>query len=310
MGVAAEIQQQIDEANKIYADAEAEALASESTETASELEIEIPVFGKPSEETVPKKDFDALQQQFKSLQGIHKSLQTERNNAVTAANELFDRVSVLEAERAAVAEAPKLITADEEEQYTPELLDIISRKAEEVIAARLVLLNATITQLENRNRGLEQTLSVVSQETGSMAKDRFYSNIATLMPDFQRVNDDPNFMSWLETPNRLTGKPFAVDFYNAAGAYDAQRVVDFFQEYDKLSGYAQSGDVAPLEEQETPSTRRSARTPTKQGELWTTAKISQFYKDKSEGKYKNNPDRALRLEQDLFKAQNEGRVSA
>jgi hypothetical protein len=323
MATAEQVKEQINQANQFYdengnlidpdtviAGAENEIEVDEVPAVIDDDPYDIPVLGQ-KEETVPKKEFDAVVQQLRTLQGIHKKLQSERNNAVTAANDLYDQLEVYKKAETAAKNNPKTISAEEEEQYTPELMDIIGRKAEEIVAPQLAALKDTVANLTERNRNLEATLSNVSHETDSMAKERFQSDIATIMPDFNRVNNDPNFMVWLDTTNELTGRPFAEDFYHAARALDAERVVVFFREYDKLNGYdANSNGVASLEEQETPSTRRGARPPAKQGELWTQAKIAQFYKDKSSGKYKDNPDLALRLEKDIFKAQNEGRISA
>jgi len=278
-----------------------------------------PVVAAPVE-TVPKKDYDLVQQQLRSLQGIHKSIDTDRAALRAQVATLSETVRTLTEQveqYRTVAQQPKLITDAEITEYTPELLDIISRKAQEIVGPQLAALNTTITQLSTRNAQLEQALTSVAGDTAKVSAKTFLEEISDLMPTFATVNDDPRFMDWLQLPNPLTGRPYAADFYAARDEKNAPRIVEFFRTFEALTqpptppAAPKAPTAPPLEALVTPAQGGTQpATPAPSARIWTQADIAAFYKDKANGRWTSNPQAAMALEADLFKAQGEGRVTA
>lgn len=277
-----------------------------------------PVVVAPAE-TVPKKDHDLVVQQLKSLQGIHRSIDTDRAALRAQVATLSETVRTLTEQVEqfrAVSTAPKLITDAEVTEYTPELLDLISRKAQETFGPQIAHLNTIVARLTERNAQLEQTLTGVASHTERVVTKTFLESISELMPAWNTVNDDPGFMDWLQQPNPLTGKPYAVDFYAARDAKDAPRIVEFFRTYAGMT----PPSVAPSPPAVTPPSLESLVAPATGGNepapaapnkrVWTQKAIAEFYKDKANGRWVNSPQVAQVLEADLFKAQGEGRVTA
>ena len=278
-----------------------------------------PVVAAPAE-TVPKKDHDLVQQQLRSLQGIHKSIDTDRAALRAQVATLSETVRALTdqvEQYRAVAQQPKLITEAEITEYTPELLDLISRKAQETFGPQLAALNTTVTQLTNRNAQLEQALNGVASTTERVNTKSFLEEISDLMPNFSVVNDDPRFMDWLQQNNPYTGRPYAADFYNARDVKDAPRVVEFFRSFEALTQppaapATPKPPAAPSLESLVAPAQGGAQpaSPPASARMWTQADIATFYKDKANGRWASNPQAAMALEADLFKAQGEGRVTA
>lgn len=285
-----------------------------------------PVAAAPVE-TVSKAEYARVEQQLRSLQGIHKSIETDRAALRAQVATLSQTVNTLSSQveqYKAVATAPKLVTDAEVTEYTPELMDVISRKAQEIVAPQLQNLTTTIERLTQRNAQLEQAMAGVATKAEKVETKDFFGDITNLMPEWLVVNDDPRFMDWLQQVNPLTGRPYSTDFYAARDDKDAQRIVTFFRTYADLQHVVPAGDPRqttpaapaaatppPLSEMVTPNpgSNPTPQTPAN-GKMWTQKAIADFYKDKAAGRYAMNPALATSLEADLFKAQGEGRVAA
>jgi hypothetical protein len=275
-------------------------------------------------DVVPKAELEKVQQQLRSLQGIHKSIDTDRAALRAQVATLKATVDTLtqQVEQFKLASSPvKHLSPEEIEQYTPALLDVVGKKAREEFEPLIATLNATVQNLTNRNAQLEQALSGVVVDTAKVSTRSFLDDIQSLMPDYSKVNDDPRFMDWLQQPSPLTGRPYAVDFYDARDQKDAARIVEFFRMFSSVfpeSPPPKSQPLAPppaspppLSELVAPGAGENVPPgPAPNGRIWTQKAIADFYKDKAAGRYANNPTLASTLEADLFKAQSENRVRA
>jgi hypothetical protein len=117
-----------------------------------------PVVAAPAE-TVLRKDHELVVQQLKSLQGIHRSIDTDRAALRAQVATLSETVRALTEQVEqfrTVAQAPKLITEAETAEYTPELLDLISRKAQETFGPQIAHLNTIVSQLTARMHNLSR----------------------------------------------------------------------------------------------------------------------------------------------------------
>lgn len=277
----------------------------------------------PKPETVPVEQFARVEQQLRSLQGIHRSIENDRAQLRKSVEALTGEVNRMkqeleEAKRAPSAAVSSALTPEEIAEYTPELLSVIERKAQEALGPaieaerkRALTLESQVRALTEHNGKLESLLANVTQQTAENAAEKFLSSLGSILQDWETTNNDPAFMTWLDTFNPLTGRPYAVDFYAARDRFDAIAVAEFFKTYRGLKAAPRHQTVAPLASQISPESGGGANTATpKAGEIWTPAKIAQFYKDRSNGKYAKNPQQAKALERDIFAAQAEGRIAA
>lgn len=272
--------------------------------------------------TVPLEQYARLDQQLKSLQGIHKSIDTDRarlrTEVATLSGTVQDLQHQVEAAKAAPpAAAPSALTPEEIVEYTPELLSVIERKAQEALGPAIAAerqraekLADDIQKVSQRNQQLEQLLANVSKQTSDASAEKFVSTIGTLLTDWEAVNNDPAFMDWLNTYNPLTGRQYAVDFYAARDRFDAVAVVEYFKTY--RATVAKPRQAPPsLDLQISPESGGGANPqPRAKAKIWTQADIASFFRDKAQGKYAKNPQQARAMEADLFAAQTENRIVA
>lgn len=277
----------------------------------------------PATPTVPKSDYDQLAHQYRTLQGIHRSL-------VQARTELEQRVVALTRELEAVKQQQSTpppqtqsLTKEEIEEYGPDLIGVIERKAQEVAAP----LHAQVRLLTERNQFLENSLRSVSQVQATSAEEAFVSGLARLVPDWETTNYDPNFLAWLDLPNPFSVNESRKQTLDRAVAHGDFRIAaSFFTAFKAESGNLQPSSsapaaqptptrqpvqVPPLESQAAPA-QRSAPDQTAQarGKIWTQQEVGRFYQDVTNGKYRLNPQEKQRIEREIFTAQKENRIAA
>lgn len=148
---------------------------------------------------------------------------------------------------------------------------------------------------------LERKVQRFEQKERLDAETLFWTALKELVPDFQTVNQDPAFHKFLAQFDPQTGHQRQQSLAQAQQALNADDVAAIFNAFKQ-----QSPSPQPIpEDQIDPQTSRATQTP--QGQrIWTRDEISRFYRDKTQGKY--DRDEAQRLEADIFKAQQEGRI--
>lgn len=277
--------------------------------------------------TIPKLEYDRDMQQFRSLQGIHRSIEAERTTLRAQVDTLTSSVTALQSQveqyRAIVNDRPRQITDAEVKEYTPELLDVVRRQAKEEFDPILTQLQTQVNALTAKNTQLEQALRGVGTSVERVSMSELVSNIERMMPEFQAVNNDPRFADWLKELNPLTGRQYNIDFLGARDARDAARVVEFCRLYQSLLSPAPADEpqarapestvvTPPLSELTTPNSGDNAPAPLAltPGRVWNEGEIKRFYADKSTGKYVGRETLATSLEAEIFKASRENRIRA
>ena len=150
---------------------------------------------------------------------------------------------------------------------------------------------------------LERKVSQFEQEKRQNAEATFWTALKDLVPNYLTLNNDPAFHQFLAGFDPQTGKQRQQTLSEAQQALDAGQVAGVFKAFIDQSQQPQKPQIP--EDQIDPQTSRATETP--QGQtMWTRAQISQFYRDKTQGKY--GRDEAQRLEADIFRAQKEGRI--
>ena len=149
---------------------------------------------------------------------------------------------------------------------------------------------------------LSQRLERLEAEKQEDAQARFWMNLKQAVPSYRDINAEAGFREFLAAFDPQTGKQRQQMLVDAQQALDAKGVADVFKLY--LSQSKAKPKAVPDDQIEP---KRTRATDTPQGKRqWTRADVSQFYRDKTAGKYSN--DEAERLEADIFAAQTEGRI--
>ncbi len=206
----------------------------------------------------------------------------------------------------------KLITAEDEQAYGPELIDLARRAAAETLGPE-------IEMLRSQNQSLQKRVTTTAQSEVRSALD-------SQVPNWKAVNKSPEFKQWLSLRNVYTGEVRQQMLNEAYSAADAPKVAAFFKDFLR-EGIA-TGQVTPAPQQEQPPAPRIAAVPLEtlaapgrarpaSGEspaspadkpIYTRAQIATFYSHVRQGAYAGRETEKARLEQSIFAAQAEGRV--
>lgn len=171
----------------------------------------------------------------------------------------------------------------------------------------------TVASAETK-RLRDELASEVKQMRDSDAKrtrNDFMRDLASAVPDWQTIDQDPGFTAFLDEFDPLTGRTRREFFNEADAANDANRVASYFVTYSRASTPRAKSEVdekpaAPsVEHLIAPDSSRSVEAP-RGKKQWTTKEINKFYDDARRGLYKAADFE--RIDSDITAAISEGRI--
>jgi hypothetical protein len=156
------------------------------------------------------------------------------------------------------------------------------------------------------------------------ATQRVEAALARQVPDWEVINVDPGFLTWLSQVDPFSGRSRKEMLTDAYGSGDAIRTTAFFQAYKNehtavrptpgippIQTGASPADRLPLADLAVPG-RGTTATPPAPGapdrRIWTANEITQFYRQNREGRWQGREAEAARIEADIIAAGREGRV--
>ena len=273
---------------------------------------------QPTPPVTPTGNDDAWEQRYRSAEGRRIKLEQQLANAV-------DRMGAMEQMLQDLKNAPppvapvahsKLITSEEEEQFGTEMLDVMGRRAREIVSPEVAELKATVARLEN-------ILNGTVQKTQQTARQAMHSQLTAKVPNWQEINNLNEFKAWLALPDPYSGDTRHSMLLSAYDKNDTSRVLAFFQGFiSELAATTPADDpvVAPAAPQqplkpglENLAAPGRARTPAQinapaEKQIITSADVNAFYAAKRRGEYAGREEQFAAEEAELFKAQREGRV--
>lgn len=279
---------------------------------------ETPTPPAPSPPAPPE---DSWEHKAKSAEGRVRLLTTQNS-------QLADRLSALEGMIQDLKNAPppaaappvaptRLVTPEEENEFGTEMLDVMARRAREVVSPELAELKSQLAALEGKLTGTVQTVT-------RNARQEMLSALDTRMPEWRKVNDLEEFKAWLALPDPYFGVNRHSELLKAFAQNDTPRVLNFFKGF--VSELAVTDPAPDLTLPNTPAASQPAKpgleglaapgrartpaavTPPDEKQIITSADVNAFYDAKRRGAYNGREEEFNKLEQELFKAQREGRV--
>jgi hypothetical protein len=248
---------------------------------------------------------DYWEQRFKVMQGKYNAevpvLQQEVSRLTT------ELAKAQKPAGNAVQRAVSDLTPEEIENYGPDLIALIRRVAGgQASAANPAELETIKTELE----GLKQHTQRSEQEKAALAQEEFFQQLFKRVPDAAEINDLPAFHKWLGHMDAFSGKERQQLLIEAQTANDAYRAAALFQAFKDAQPASAAPPQArniPLEEVQPRSTRTDAAPPA-EGKYWSSAEITQFYKDVALGKRYTKAEAAA-IDQDISDAVAKGRIT-
>lgn len=210
----------------------------------------------------------------------------------------------------------KLITAEDEATYGSDIIDLAKRAAQDAFLPEL-------TAIKHENENLKQRMA-------RNARIELYQKLEQNVPNWAEINKNPKWHSWLRLPD-LYSRRIRQDLLNEAfTAGDPSRVTAFFKGFiaDEVATGSLVDPVAPpaaaapapaprvaavpLENLTAPGRAKPASgdgTVPVDKPSFTRAQIAAFYTQVRQRVFVGREVEKERLEQQIFAAQREGRVS-
>jgi hypothetical protein len=254
--------------------------------------IETPAPQPPTDSPPPQEE--SWEHRFKVLQGKYNA---EVPRFAHENKDLKGRLQSLEDQLDEMknAKPPELLVKPEEiEQYGEGLIDVARRVAREELASK----DAVIAKLRSEIDSVKSVQSHVVQ-------DSFFRSLTEMVPDWEALNADTNFLNWLDEVDDLTGETRQALLGRAEQSRDPLRAAKFFNTYKKMSQTWAAKSAASLEQQIVPSTNQAPSTPQAK-KIWTRAEITNFYDRVRRGSISDAD--AIAIEADIASASVEGRI--
>lgn len=330
MALPAQVRKQSEAISKLYEELNADA-AGQETDTVAPAEEPVAAPAADSEpESAPapkaeeqpagdKTDEETYEQRYRSLQGMYNAevprLHAEKRELTKRVEQLEQLIASMNTSPAKAQEpAQKLITEQDIEDYG-DSIDVMRRVFREEMSSK----DTEISELRNLVRQLQGTvvpqMQQLSQSHAVSNEQRFWADLQTAVPDWQEVNVNKEFQSWLLEVDPLTGIPRQTYLDDAQRNLDAQRVANFFRAWKGMTGGQEARPAreaqqpSELERQVSPGKGRSGGSkPQGEAKTYTSDDIKKFFSDVQKGKYKGREAERNRLERDIFAAQREGRI--
>lgn len=275
-----------------------------------------------------KKSGDTFEQKYRTLQGMYNAEVPRLRQQLKQAE---DRVQGLEKLLATMQSMPmqanpdtmtqaqyeKLLSEQDVADYG-ESIDVmrkVSREEYLPFIQKIAELEGTIKNLQTSV--VPQVNNLATQQAQSR-EQAFWSQLSSSVPNWQQINNDADFQTWLLEQDPLTGVTRQSALEQAQRSLDVGRVVRFFEVWSNLNGggnvaqNTRNGSVnAELQRQIAPGKGRSSKAPTgAEGKIYSPDDIKSFFDDVRKGKFRGREAERDRIERDIFAAQRDGRIQA
>ena len=345
MAIPKQVQKQSEDVQALYKElnaepeknAEEESVEEVAPEAKAETSAEVPVEEDTTtssdsvEKQAPKSDAgehstsddkqikdETWEQKYRTLQGMYNTDVPRLNSANRDLNsrveQLESLLSTMNNQQEAPAEAPveKLITEDDVKEYG-DSIDVMRKAAKEEVAGELARVKQLEAEIE-KLKGVVPQVQQVQQQQKTTAEQNFWNVLNKEVPDWNEVNSNPDFQSWLLEVDPLTGMTRQTYLEDAQKKLDPMRVATFFSTYKKATGTANDArethsSNTELAKQVAPGRGRSAKPTASGGKTYTPADIKKFFEDVRFGRYKGREEERGKIERDIFAAQQEGRIT-
>jgi hypothetical protein len=286
----------------------------------------LPLGDEPSTPPQQPPPTDTWEQRYRTLQGKYDreipNLQAQVTSLERLIGSMRDAPAAQPLPPPAPAPAPpSLIPQEDIESYGPELIEASRRWAAAEYNERMSSLQAKIDRLEGAQ----------TQLTEAQVRDRVKDQLNAdpeLRGRWEQLNTDQGFLNWLQEIDPLAGRSRYEMLQQAYVGGDAVRTGMFFKAY--IAGHTVSAPppYSPqtampgngqtqaggrrLDEWASPGRAAGSSLPgngaTAERRVWTNREISQFYRERTDGKWRHREAEAYQLEADILAAGREGRV--
>ena len=320
-----QVQKQSEAVQELYKELNNEQAQDESADVKEDADSvkEQAVQSEPQEQVVQdSQENETVEQRYKTLQGMYNAevprLHAEKRdmaNRVSQLEQLLAGMQQPKTEPVPKAEAPKLITDADVEEYG-DSIEVMRRVSKEETSAAEQKLKQLEKQIEALQNNVLPRVEQVAANQVKTSEQAFWSELSTTVPDWRDMNDNQDFQNWLLEIDPLTGISRQTYLEDAQRNLDVGRVTNFFNAWKGNNGSesnaqpnrkAQSSNE--LKKQVSPGKGKSSGKPqSNSNKTYSPDDIKSFFDDVRKGNYRNKEEERDRIERDIFAAQREGRI--
>lgn len=277
----------------------------------------------PADDEALRRQIAEFDQKYRSLQGMFARQSADNEQLKRQVDDLLRREKETPAPPAPTAPTSvKRVTDTDVKEYGDELIDLMRRAAQEALSAPLLLLERRVSDMETnfqkRIKDVDSRLNQTSDVVGRTAAERFQNDLTKLVPDWETVDAQKEFLTWLGQRDPLSGIVRQQLLDNAVQTMDVARTAKVFETFKQETGKSASGAPAPKSEPARidpaslaapTSSRPAVSTPSATGgkKIYSLGEISKLYDDRTRGRI--SAAEWTRIEADINLAILEGRVS-
>jgi len=252
---------------------------------------------------------DVWEQRYKSLQGLfnQKVPELQRQNEelqtnLKAAIARLDQAAEQKSEPASQPAAdPKDVDA-----FGQDLVDMVQRQTRAAMGAVATKLDSVVKGYETRLASLEQMVKGAAQTASMTAEEVFFSRLQAAVPDWETVNRDQRFLTWLAEVDPVYGQPRQTALAAAQQSLNVERAANVFKAFKTT--LPQPAKANSLEKQISPGAGAASPAPQNTPKMYAAQEVTRFYDALRRGEFRGREAEADKLEQMYNLALQEGRI--
>lgn len=239
-----------------------------------------------------QKEMEELRSQNESLKGKMTEL-ADTKDLLLAQTEELNKLK----EQVAVSK----VSGDNGE---PASLGYIRKEMPELESALDYMIKKGVAQVvDEKLKPVTDKFTTFEQSTTKRTVAGYYSDLEQAVPDWEKINNDPEFKKFLNVKERYAGKTRLELLKEAHNSMDLSTVTNFFKDFTGLKsnntnliGLPNSGENFDANS-------------IGDDDIIPQGFIDQFYQDKVKGRYKGKEADALKIEAKINRAVSSGKVS-
>ena len=181
----------------------------------------------------PTEPVEVWEQRYKSLKGrydaevprLHQAVK-ERDVQLTVIQRDLEQLKARPVER---PKADPLVTAQDDEKFGSDLIELMRRVVREGLAPVMQRFEAVENAVKATVPQIQREVKQTAEEVAQSRNDRFWSELSTAVPDYEEVNVSPAWLAWLEEYDPIAGAKRQTALDVASNALDYQRVIAMFK---------------------------------------------------------------------------------
>ena len=245
-----------------------------------------------------------------TLQGMYDKEVPSLHSEVKALTKELETLKESLAKKA--EEAPKqeqkLVTDEDVQNFGEDLIEVQRKVAREVAAE----FESKLEALQSENQELRD---LVGTTDNRISETTFEAKLHRLVPDFQQLDTDPNWIAWLDEVDPVLRAPrrtIALQAYQSGDAEGVAYYVDMFRSSMVKEEPAQEKSTDQELERQIQPVRTAANTnPTSQkGRTYTNSDIQKMFQKAAMLNSSGKLEEANKLEAEIDAAYMQGRVTA